>query len=227
MTLGHVASSFATASIIAEQTGGRAFRNTNDLATAMHAAAEDANLTYELGYYPTDEKWDRRFRSISVKVARRGVDVRHRTGYFGLAPRASGTSLADGALLAAVGQPLELTALGITVDVAPGTQPNQLTLSVRVDPGGLTLEPDGDVAKGTLELVIAHVTTGNALLGSVHTTVPLALTADRRRDSVRITRTVTLADDARQLIVGVRDGPSGAMGTVRMDAARLRRSIER
>ena len=217
---------FGTASIIAEQTGGRSFRNTNDLATAMKSAAEDANVTYELGYYPTDENWDRRFRRISVKVARKDVSVRHRSGYFGHAPRTNDRSTDAGALLTAIGRPLELTAVGVTVDVARAERPNQVALTVRVDPATLTLVQEGDISRGAIELVIAHVTTGNALLGSVHTTLPLDLTPDQRRqfaeEGLRLTRTVTLADDARQLIVGVRDVRSGAMGTVRIDAARLR-----
>ena len=226
VTLGTVSGSFATATTIAEQTGGRAFRNTNDLATAMKSAADDAVVTYELGYYPSDENWDRRFRQIDVKVTRRGVTVRHRSGYFGVEPRPSGRSTAAGALLAALGWPLELTAVGVTVDAARAAQANQVTLTVRVDPATLTLVQDGGKSTGALELVIAHVTTGGALLGSVHTTLPLDLTPELRRqfaaDGVRITRTITLADDARQVIVGVRDVRSGAMGTVRMDAARLR-----
>lgn len=47
-----LAPSFDTSSIIAEQTGGRVFRNTNDLRSAMQRAVADADLTYVLGYYP-------------------------------------------------------------------------------------------------------------------------------------------------------------------------------
>jgi VWFA-related protein len=77
-TLAQLSPSFDTSSVIAEQTGGRVFRNTNDLRMAMTRAAEDADLTYVLGYYPQDERYDGRFRQIDVKVKRPGVSVRHR-----------------------------------------------------------------------------------------------------------------------------------------------------
>jgi len=57
-----------TSQVIAEQTGGRAFFNTNDLGGAIKRAAEDTNLTYVLGYYPENVRWDGRFRDIKVGV---------------------------------------------------------------------------------------------------------------------------------------------------------------
>jgi len=74
--------------------------------------------------------------------------------------------------------------------------------------------------------VVAHTTIGHALLGSVHTTVPLDLPPVQRppveHDGFQIIRTVTLAEDARQLIVGVRDVRSWAIGTRAYRWARLR-----
>ena len=42
---------------VAEDTGGRAFLNTNDIQGAVRRAADDARMTYVLGYYPTNEIW--------------------------------------------------------------------------------------------------------------------------------------------------------------------------
>ena len=65
---------------VADWTGGRAFYNTNDLGTAIHRAGGDSEQTYILGYYPSNQEWDEKFRKIKVKVQRRGVEVRHRSG---------------------------------------------------------------------------------------------------------------------------------------------------
>ena len=66
---------------LADATGGRAFLHSNDLTDAIRRATDDARLTYVLGYYPAQTKWDDRFHRINVTVTRPGVSVRHRSGY--------------------------------------------------------------------------------------------------------------------------------------------------
>ena len=43
---------------LADQTGGRAFYNTNDLNGALRLAVEDSSVTYNLGFYPEAESLD-------------------------------------------------------------------------------------------------------------------------------------------------------------------------
>jgi VWFA-related protein len=71
---------------IAHETGGRTFLNTNDLDRAVLDALEDGSAYYVLGYYPSRKQWDGKFRTIQVKVARDGVAVRHRRGYYATDP---------------------------------------------------------------------------------------------------------------------------------------------
>lgn len=79
-TMTQLAPSFDTSSL--EQTERRVFRNTNDLRAAMQRAVADAELTYVLGYYPQDDRFDGCFRKIEVKVHKDDVLVRHRRGYY-------------------------------------------------------------------------------------------------------------------------------------------------
>lgn len=71
---------------IAEQTGGRAFINTNDLKGAVQAVLDDQNGYYLLGYQPDEAVFDpnnRRFNKLEVRVKRPGVKVKYRSGFFG------------------------------------------------------------------------------------------------------------------------------------------------
>ena len=72
--------------MLAQETGGRAFLNTNDLTKAIQAGVEDSSSYYVLGYYPSQRKWDGHFRSVKVRVARSGVTVKHRRGYYATDP---------------------------------------------------------------------------------------------------------------------------------------------
>jgi VWFA-related protein len=67
---------------LARDTGGVAFDSTNNLRPGFERVESDLRNYYMLGYTPTNEKLDGRFRSIDVKVNRPGVTVAARKGYF-------------------------------------------------------------------------------------------------------------------------------------------------
>ena len=72
----------ATLGRLATETGGFFIENTNDLAGAFRRIDADRRFHYLLTYSPTNAAQDSTFRRITVKVKRRNVDVRARTGYY-------------------------------------------------------------------------------------------------------------------------------------------------
>jgi VWFA-related protein len=70
---------------LAQDTGGRAIANTNDLRAGLASISEELRHYYEIVYAPADPANDGRFRRISVKVSRPGVRIRTRKGYFAAA----------------------------------------------------------------------------------------------------------------------------------------------
>lgn len=75
-------SSRETLSTLATDTGGRMFHDLNNFAPAFIDVQKENSIYYLLGYTPTDERSDGRFRHIKVVVDRRGVRVQSRPGYF-------------------------------------------------------------------------------------------------------------------------------------------------
>jgi VWFA-related protein len=69
---------------LAADTDGLAVINTNQIETAMKRIVADLSSYYLLGYYSTNTKLDGRYRNITVRVRRQGVQVRARRGYRGL-----------------------------------------------------------------------------------------------------------------------------------------------
>ena len=90
---------------LAERTGGRAFYDTNDIQGAIRKAVDDSRLTYELGYYPSHEKWDGHFQEVKVKVNRHGATARYRNGYFALSDRLETEKDRDAGMAAAIASP--------------------------------------------------------------------------------------------------------------------------
>jgi VWFA-related protein len=69
---------------LAMETGGFLISNTNDAASAFRRIEEDMRFHYLVGYTPSNENYDGRFRAINVKVKRSGVRVQSRQGYFAI-----------------------------------------------------------------------------------------------------------------------------------------------
>src|SRR5215207_4253954 len=67
--------------VVSEETGGFAVLNQNDFRTGFTRILEDNSSYYVLGYYPTNDKRDGRFRNVQVKVLKPGLRVRARRGY--------------------------------------------------------------------------------------------------------------------------------------------------
>lgn len=69
---------------IAQDTGGRAFYDHNNLAAAVEAGVADGNSYYTLGYYPKNKNWDGQFRKINIKAERKDIRLRYRSGYYAI-----------------------------------------------------------------------------------------------------------------------------------------------
>src|SRR5579859_3711336 len=71
---------------MAESTGGKSFKNSNDLALGLRSGVEDGSTYYTLTYYPENKNWDGQFRRIQVKSDRGNMSLRYREGYYAVDP---------------------------------------------------------------------------------------------------------------------------------------------
>jgi VWFA-related protein len=72
----------ATMVRMAEQTGGKAYLNDNDLAGAVTQAIDTGSNYYTLAYTPSDPHWNGNYRRIVVKLHQGGVTLAYRRGYY-------------------------------------------------------------------------------------------------------------------------------------------------
>jgi VWFA-related protein len=131
---------------LAEDTGGVMIGNTNNLGKGLERVTADLSSYYEIAYVPQGGEADGRFRSIEVKVARKGVDVTSRSGYFALPATDTAPLLPyELPLLAAAATTPPPHAFDFQVgafrfhDTPRG---RQFTLVAEVPTGGLTVQED-------------------------------------------------------------------------------------
>lgn len=120
---------WGTMDLLADITGGRSFRNTNDLTAGVRAAATDLRGSYSVGFYVPDNS-DNRWREFDVRVRRPGVRVLHRKGYMALAPVKQPVNWSQAEWQAAMQNPLGST--GIRLDARADAVAGGLNVLIQI-----------------------------------------------------------------------------------------------
>ncbi len=118
-----------TMEAMAEDTGGKAFYNTNGLTQAVEKAVEYGSNYYTLSYAPSNLQWDARFRSVKVKVDKPGVKLAYRNGYYAVDPNDRSKMVASLAATA-LAQPTTMA----TAMMHGGPDPAEILFKVRIRP---------------------------------------------------------------------------------------------
>jgi VWFA-related protein len=120
---------WGTMDLLADITGGRTFRNSNDLTAGVRAAAIDMRGSYSAGFY-VPENSDNRWREFDVRVSRPGVRILHRKGYMALAPVKQPVNWSQAEWQGALQNPLGSTA--IRLDARADQTANGLNVLIQI-----------------------------------------------------------------------------------------------
>jgi VWFA-related protein len=195
--------------VVAAETGGRAFLNTNDLRLGLRRAWGDAAAYYLIGYTPAAGRRKGRYQQIDVKVSRPGLDLRFRRGYH----EATDKERQSADIESALRSPSAFEHAGLDVE-ATVERDRLLRVIAYVPPGAITFSrlETREVAEltvhGTLRDSAGKLVGGKSLFGK---DVTLRLTdqqvaALRRSDNAEIPVDVSAPPPGRyQLTVVARD----------------------
>jgi VWFA-related protein len=153
---------------LADETGGRAFVNTNDITGAIRKAVEDSAVTYTLGFYINGDSLDGKFHELKVETKRKGLTIRYPKGYFAF-PDTETTKIEDQfRLVSAVRSPLESSSIPLTATVDRVDQPpHSLKVLCSIDAHNLRLVQSGGLRKGSVQVyIVEQDQTGKVVLQS-------------------------------------------------------------
>lgn len=205
---------------IADETGGKAFYGTNDVAGAIDSAFEDGRYTYTLGFYPNHGQWNGEFRKISVKVSANGAHLRYRHGYFALQEKSEPDAVMKTDLQEAAGSPLDVTDLSVSVKekVVGPLSAHLLQIQVILDPKQLLILEEQGHWRGGLDLLFLQSNGGGSVLAAEkqHFEVNFGEQEYQYLSKVGLVlqRRLKIETGAVAVRVLVRDAGSGALGSV-------------
>jgi len=204
---------------IARDTGGRYFGNSNDLDQAIRSALKESSSYYMLGYYPSDKKWDGKFRNIKLQVDRPGTQLRYRRGYFAMNPtdwkKNNGERMLTAALAA---NSLPSTEVTFMARALP-PQPNSDTVvEFAIDPSTLSFQTEaGNLHRCMLQFEVqAFTADGKRVKAEVQTaeaSLPEPTYERVSKQELPMSVPIRLAPGKYILRLGVRDNFTGLFGT--------------
>jgi VWFA-related protein len=205
---------------LADRTGGRAFWNTNDIAGAIRTAVEDSSVTYTLGFYPQNNKFDNSFHNLKVKLADlpglTHMELRYRKGYLDQSTPPQDEGLRHAALGDAVLSPMDANGIGLRASVQQSSE--KLAVTLRLDPKSILLDPQGERWVGKLDLLYVEKDVHGAQTYDLDVTLSLDLKKpnyDRlQQEGLIYRRILPLTGKTSEIRVVVRDASTGAVGTV-------------
>jgi VWFA-related protein len=209
---------------LAQQTGGLAMLNTNDLSGALDRIVDDTQGYYLIGFdtaIPGDQRWDP--NDMRVRVKRDGLTVRARRGLFGPADKnLPKDDVIEDPLVTAALSPFSTGAIDVRLttlfahDKKAGSYVRSLFF---IDPAGLTFTDGPDGRKDAdLTLLVMAIGDNGQSIGQLRRQLDLRLTADeyqqlRQRGLLYSARLPIREPGGYQVRAAVRDRNSEAVGT--------------
>jgi VWFA-related protein len=205
---------------LADQTGGRAFYNTNDLEAATRTAFDDSAISYTLGYYADADDFDSKYHPFKVGVNRQGLDLRYRKGFVArpevmATGKQSNTDIDD-----ALRSPLEATGIGINVRIDPIDQPKPGTtrMLIQIAQDSIRLEAKEDRTVGVIDVVVTQYAPNGRSLARTNETLNLNLSREDyervMQSGIVLTETLEPNAEAYQYRVVVYDRSTGRVGSI-------------
>jgi VWFA-related protein len=136
-------SEHATLDVLAADTGGRAFFNTNGLTEAVTKAVEEGSNFYTLSYTPTNQERDGKERKIKVQLTRPGTNLSYRAGYYADAPEKKGAKTAAASIAAAASAGIDSQRVAM---MRGAPTPTEILMKVAVDRMNTGVKTEDQVA---------------------------------------------------------------------------------
>ena len=216
-------SSQETLATLAEDTGGRAFLDTNDFNSVFRRVQEDTSVYYVIGYHSSNPARDGRYRHITVKTKLQDVKLEFRKGYY--APRDfahAGHEDREQMLVDELNSDLPSTDLDVFLSAGyfrVADNRYYVPVSLVVPGSQIPFIKGGDKDKATLDIIGIIRDELKRPVGNIRDTVKLNIdeTQQVRRKNVQYQTGFTLPAGQYHLKFVLRENQTGQIGSFETD----------
>jgi hypothetical protein len=227
--------------MLARDTGGHAFYNTNGLSEAMEQAVDEGSHFYSLAYVPSNSKMDGRYRKIDLKLAGGDYKLAYRRGYYAenaKFPVSEAGAKKNDALVPLMGFGMpdfaqilyKVRVAPVTADASSGAtgvkelKPPMVRygLDFAVTPADLHLElgPDG-IRRGNIEVMLVAYDADGGVVNVFRKKSEIVLNrqayAEVMRIGLQMHREIDVPENAAYLRTGLMDLDSGKLGSLTVE----------
>ncbi|MEW6210446.1 MAG: VWA domain-containing protein [Acidobacteriota bacterium] len=209
---------------IAADTGGKYFRNSNDIRRGLDQMLEENSEYYVLGFQPEEKKWDGKFHKLKVVV--RGHEdyrVSTRKGYLARTEKPPGNRITDpkvAEMVEAVSSPLVRRDIDLVLTPFyrdDAKREPMLALLLHIDAARLNFRQVEGRYQTKLDMVGYLLDSSGRAIDRFSHGIHLNLQPDTYREALRrgllSTRTVSLKPGLYQARIFIREADSGLIGT--------------
>jgi hypothetical protein len=206
---------------IAEQTGGEAFVNTNDLRRVINRSLDDGSTYYTLAYTPPKQDESGGYHRVVVKTPNKNLKLAYRRGYYSIPLTTDSGAVGTAALRAALqpGMP-PATSMLLTASIAlPDTTRKDVKIDYIIDSNGVDFAdvPDNKKRAQLDCMVIAFDSSGKEVAHASDTldaAIPANIYATVMAYGLPAHQLISLPPGKYNLRIGVMDRTTQQIGTV-------------
>lgn len=208
----------------ADMTGGKAFYNTNDLASSFKRAADDSSSYYLAGYYLDTHNNNSGWRQLKVKVDKKDTEVRAREGFFVTNETMNPDTTRSSDLTYALSSPIEGSGVPVSVrwlGTSGEGAKKKAEFMIHMPANSISIE--GRNGQNHLNFdfaAAAYVNNGKSgkaatTIGkAVNATVPDVQMAALRANGIDMKNTLELSPGQYTVRIVIRDNVTGKIGSV-------------
>jgi VWFA-related protein len=211
---------------MADDTGGRAFVNSNDLTGAIRKVIEESAVTYTLGFYVDPSSLDGKFHELRIQVKRPGLALRYPRGYFALKDSSATADERHNNFLVAIRSPIDSAAIPLLVRATLADQPaHSLQIAGSIGLGSLYVTQKDGTRFGTVDLYLVEQDAAGNVLHQDSTHLRLKLTEQQYENYLKsgivFRQQIQPKHDTSVLRIIVQDPATSKIGSVVVPLARL------
>lgn len=200
---------------IAEDTGGIAKFNSNDIAGMMRSAYDASQSYYTVSYSPANKEWKGEYRRTDVSVAKKGYRLTYRRGYYAVDRPVTAPTTDDFTRALRKGAPPARSVL-FTTTLKKDSQ--AIVLDYSVDVHTLKFAGDGDIQTAGVDCAVVEYDRLGKVLGTAQVHVDGKVKpgdwARLEQAGFPAHQVLPLAANAASITIGIRDHATGEFGNM-------------